>query len=55
MIKKRKIGNTDLEVSEISLGTAPIGGWPKVVSFEEAQDSLNAAWEKGIRYFKMNL
>ena len=51
MIKKRKIGNTDLEVSEISLGTAPIGGWPKVVSSEEAQDALNAAWENGIRYF----
>ena len=51
MIKKRKIGNTNLEVSELSMGTAPIGGWPIAVTNEEAYETLDAAWDKGIRYF----
>jgi len=51
VIKKRKIGNTDLEVSELGMGTAPIGGWPVVVSPDQAHGTLNAAWENGIRYF----
>ena len=51
MIKKRKIRNTDLEVSELGMGTAPIGGWPVVVSPDQAHGTLNAAWENGIRYF----
>jgi|TARA_B100002003_G_C14131893_1_gene544346 D-threo-aldose 1-dehydrogenase len=51
MIKKRRIGNTDLEVSELSMGTAPIGGWPVAVNSDQAQKTLNTAWEKGIRYF----
>ena len=44
MIKKRKIRNTDLEVSELGMGTATIGGWPVVVSPDQAQGTLNAAW-----------
>ena len=31
MIKKRQIGKLDLYVSEIGLGTAPLGGWPIAV------------------------
>jgi len=51
MIKKRKIGNSDLEVSELSMGTAPIGGWPIVVNVEQAHETLVTAWNKGIRYY----
>ena len=51
MIKKRKIGNTNLEVSELSIGTAPIGGWPIEVSKQESFKTLDAAWNKGIRFF----
>jgi len=51
MIKKRKIGNTDLEVTELGMGTAPIGGWPKIVTPEDANETFDAAWDKGIRYF----
>ena len=51
MIKKRKIGNTNLKVSELGIGTAPIGGWPVAVNPDQAHDTLNAAWENGIRYF----
>ena len=51
MINKRKIGKTDLYVSELSLGTAPLGGWPIAPSNEQANDTISAAWDKGIRYF----
>ena len=51
MINRRKIGNLDLQVTEIGLGTAPLGGWPIAVKEEEAFQTLETAWEKGIRYF----
>jgi len=51
MIKKRRIGKTDLEVSELSIGTASIGGWPIEVDTEQAHTTLKTAWDKGIRYF----
>ena len=51
MIKKRRIGNTNLEVTELSMGTAPIGGWPIEVNSDQAYETLLAAWHKGIRYF----
>ena len=41
MIKKRKIGKTNLEVSELSIGTAPIGGWPVAVTNEKATQTLD--------------
>ncbi|MFL2510245.1 MAG: aldo/keto reductase [Alphaproteobacteria bacterium] len=51
MIKKRKIGLTNLEISELGMGTAPLGGWPVAVDPEEAQLTIAKAWESGIRYF----
>ncbi len=51
MIYKRKIGKTDIEVSELGFGCAPLGGWPVAVSDEDANLSLETAWGKGIRYF----
>ena len=51
MINKRKIGNTDIEVSELGFGCAPLGGWPVSVSDKDANLSLETAWSKGIRYF----
>ena len=51
MIKKRKIGKTNLEITELSIGTAQIGGWPKEVNNQEAFATLDFAWKKGIRYF----
>ena len=38
-------------ISELSMGTAPIGGWPKEVSANQAYDTLDKAWSIGIRYF----
>ena len=51
MINKRKIGKTDIEVSELGFGCAPLGGWPVAVTDQDAQLSLETAWSKGIRYF----
>ena len=51
MINKRKIGKTDIEVSELGFGCAPLGGWPVAVSDQDANISLETAWSKGIRYF----
>lgn len=51
MIRKRKLGNTNLEVSELSMGTAPIGGWPIAVNADDAQETIATAWNKGIRYY----
>ncbi len=51
LINKRKIGKTDIMVSELAFGTAPLGGWPIAVTDESAENSLKAAWDQGIRYF----
>lgn len=50
-MNKNKIGNLNLSVTEVGLGTAPLGGWPIAVSEEEAFLTLEAAWDNGIRYF----
>ena len=51
MINKRKIGKLDLEITEIGMGTAPLGGWPEAVHEKDASDTLETAWRQGIRYF----
>ena len=51
MIEKRKIGKTDIELSELGFGCAPLGGWPVAVSDNDANTALETAWSKGIRYF----
>ena len=51
MITKNKIGKTNLEISQLGMGTAPLGGWPVAVDPEEAQLTIAKAWESGIRYF----
>ena len=51
ILNKRKIGNTSLEVSELGFGGAPIGGWPTLVTEDDAYSTVKAAWDNGIRYF----
>lgn len=50
-LKTRTVGKTDLQVSEISFGCAPLGNLYRPVTEEAAQDVLKAAWDAGIRFF----
>ncbi|MBM2716097.1 aldo/keto reductase [Mesorhizobium caraganae] len=48
---KRRIGTTALEVTEISFGGAAIGGLYRACPREAAMETLQTAWEAGLRYF----
>ncbi|MBT5875675.1 MAG: aldo/keto reductase [Candidatus Latescibacteria bacterium] len=50
-IGKRKIGKTDVSVTEIGYGSAPLGDLFEDVPEELAQRTLTTAWDAGIRYF----
>lgn len=49
--QRRRIGRTALEVSALGLGTAPLGGLYRDLSEDEAQATVDAAWQAGIRFF----
>ena len=49
--RQNKIGSTKLEITELGMGTAPIGGWPIEINSENANNTLERAWHNGIRYF----
>ncbi|WP_028227066.1 aldo/keto reductase [Paraburkholderia ferrariae] len=48
---RRRIGRSALEASALSLGTAPLGGLYRDLTEEEAQATVDAAWQAGIRFF----
>jgi D-threo-aldose 1-dehydrogenase len=50
-MKQHKVGTTDLLVSEYSFGTAGIAGLYRPCSDQIAYDTIQAAWNTGIRYF----
>ncbi|NTF52382.1 aldo/keto reductase [Rhizobium rhizogenes] len=50
-MKKRRIGRTELEVTEISFGAAALGGLYRACPRDQAMKTLQAAWGSGIRYF----
>ncbi len=50
-IKTRTVGRTGVQVTEMGLGGAPLGDLFEAVSETQAQDTLQAAWDAGIRYF----
>ena len=62
MINKRKIGKTDIEVSELGFGCAPLGGWPVAVSDQDAKSKgvfvdffrTPASTPKGAALFHIN-
>ncbi len=49
--RRRGIGRRALQVSGLGLGTAPLGGLYRDLSDEEAQETVDAAWDCGVRYF----
>jgi len=50
-MKRRRIGETPLEVTEISFGGAAIGGLYRAVPRASAEATFQTAWDAGIRYF----
>ncbi len=50
-IEKRMVGRTGIEVTAWGMGCAPLGGVGDRISNETSDAILNAAWDKGIRYF----
>ena len=50
-LKRRKIGTTKLEVTELGLGGAPLGGFRATISDAEAMMLTDTAYEGGVRYF----
>ena len=47
---QRGAGN-GLHFTELGFGTAPLGNLYRAVSDEDAQATLEAAWDSGVRYF----
>ena len=50
-LRRRKIGKTSLEVTELGLGGAPMGGFRATIPDAEATALTDAAYEGGVRYF----
>ena len=50
-MKTRRIGKTDLQVTEISFGAAALGGLYRACPRDQAMETLEAAWSADIRYF----
>jgi D-threo-aldose 1-dehydrogenase len=50
-VKRHRIGRTDVYVSELGFGGAPIGNLYEPVPDEDAAAAVRTAWEGGIRYF----
>lgn len=47
---RARIGPTELEVTLLGLGTAPIGNLLREVPEEDAQDAFTAAFDAGVGY-----
>ncbi|RKR91201.1 D-threo-aldose 1-dehydrogenase [Micromonospora pisi] len=50
-IERNRLGTTDVEVTRLGLGLAPLGGLYRAVGAAQASATLERAWELGFRYF----
>ena len=50
-IKTNKLGKSDLLLTEMGFGGAPLGGIGRRASDDQAMEILKVAFESGIRYF----
>jgi D-threo-aldose 1-dehydrogenase len=46
-----KLGRTELTVTKLGLGSAPLGGLYEPVADDEARRVIEAAWDAGVRFF----
>ena len=51
MIATRNIGTTDIAVTELGFGGAPLGVVGDLITDDEAAAIMHRAWDGGIRYF----
>jgi D-threo-aldose 1-dehydrogenase len=47
----RRLAHGELELSEFSLGCAQLGNLYREISDEEARETVEAAWRRGVRYY----
>ncbi|MCB0060909.1 MAG: aldo/keto reductase [Caldilineaceae bacterium] len=50
-IPTRQVGKTAAHVTQFGLGTAPLGDLFEAIPEEQAQQTLQAAWDLGVRYY----
>ncbi|GAA1614667.1 aldo/keto reductase [Actinoplanes couchii] len=50
-LERVRIGGTDVSVTRLGLGLAPIGGLFTAVSDQQAHDTVRRGWDLGLRYF----
>ena len=50
-LKKRKIGNTNIEVTQLGFGGTSLGNMYKAISEQQGLDVLSEAFRQGVRYF----
>ena len=50
-IETRQVGKTAAQVTRFGLGTAPLGDLFEALSEEQAQRTLQAAWDVGVRFY----
>ncbi|MBX3012790.1 MAG: aldo/keto reductase [Caldilineaceae bacterium] len=50
-IPTRRVGRTAAQVTQLGFGSAPLGDLFESISEEKAQQTLQAAWDAGVRYF----
>ncbi|RIK41252.1 MAG: pyridoxal 4-dehydrogenase [Chloroflexi bacterium] len=50
-LPRRTIGKTGARATEFGFGCAPLGDLFEAISEEQAQQTLQAAWDAGVRYF----
>jgi D-threo-aldose 1-dehydrogenase len=50
-VRKRKLAGTDLAITEIGFGGAPLGNLFSEVTDSDVRSAVDEAWARGVRYF----
>jgi D-threo-aldose 1-dehydrogenase len=51
MLRSRRLGTSDVVVTELGFGGAAVGGLYKATAETEARNAIDSAWAAGVRYF----
>lgn len=50
-MRTRRLGRTDVRITELGFGAAPLGNLYTPIGDDEATAAVDAAWDAGVRYF----